>query len=217
MQSISPLFTRHMKILPYYPLLVYLFFLASCNHPDGQNHESTPDTAFRRGEFGYDLQFLQKQDSGLVVLFNGDAQVIVSPKYQAKVFTSTATGGRGLSFGWINYKVFDKTPGEHMNAYGGENRLWLGPEGGKYSLFFKPDSAMVFDNWKTPSPFDTEGWNLVSRDSTRVLMFKEMKLLNYAGTIIQLRVDRGIKILNRDEILRRTGIGANGSGKCSWL
>ena len=24
-----------------------------------------------------------------------------------------------------------------MNAYGGENRLWLGPEGGKYSLFFK--------------------------------------------------------------------------------
>ena len=69
-----------------------------------------------------------------------------------------------------------------MNAYGGENRLWLGPEGGKYSLFFKPDSAMVFDNWKTPSPFDTESWNLVSADSTQVRMSKEMNLLNYAGS-----------------------------------
>ncbi len=49
-----------------------------------------------------------------------------------------------------------------MNAYGGENRLWLGPEGGRFSLFFKPGDSMVFDHWKTPAAFDTEAWNVTS-------------------------------------------------------
>jgi len=98
-----------------------------------------------------------------------------------------------------------------MNAYGGENRLWLGPEGGKYSLFFKPGSAMVFDNWKTPPPFDTEGWNLTIRDSNQVFLFKEMNLLNYAGSVLRLRVDRRIQILNSLEINKRTGITTDDS------
>jgi len=187
-------------------LLLCTLFLFSCGHHNQQGPDTKPDSAFVKGQFGYDLQFLKKRDSGLVVLTNGDAQVIVSPKYQAKVFTSTTGGDRGPSFGWINYKVFDKTPDAHMNAYGGENRIWLGPEGGKYSLFFSPDSTMVFSNWKTPSPFDTESWNLVSRDSTHVVMFKEMKLVNYARTTMHMRIDRIIQILSRQEIFKRTGI-----------
>jgi hypothetical protein len=186
-------------------ILIYILLSASCHHGDGHPPGIDQDSSFRKGEFGYDLQFLQKQDSGLVVLRNGDAQVIVSPKYQAKVFTSTALGGHGFSFGWINYKVFGNKPDPHMNAYGGENRLWLGPEGGKYSLFFKPDSPMVFANWKTPPPIDTEGWNLRRKDSGTVSMFKEMSLINYAGTQLLLRVDRRIRILDRGEILKRTG------------
>mgnify|MGYP003476614098 FL=1 len=83
--------------------------------------------------FEKDLSFLQKYDS-VVVLSQGDARVIVSPKYQAKVFTSTT--GDGSSFGWINYAAFDAEPDPHMNAYGGENRIWLGPEGGPFSPLF---------------------------------------------------------------------------------
>jgi hypothetical protein len=70
------------------------------------------------------------------------------PKYQAKVFTSTP--GDGSSFGWINYKAFDAEPDPHMNAYGGENRIWLGPEGGPFSLFFARGFEMSFANWKIP-------------------------------------------------------------------
>ena len=72
----------------------------------------------------------------------------------------------GPSFGWVNYKAFSAEVNAHMNAYGGENRFWLGPEGGKFSLFFKPDSEMVIKNWKTPPPIDTESWHVVSKSES---------------------------------------------------
>ena len=196
------------RIIPFC-LFCFLFLCNGC-HP-AEHQTDSGDSVFSQGLFGYDLQFLQKQDSGLVVLKNGEARVIVSPKYQAKVFTSTATGDGGFSFGWINYKAFGNALDEHMNAYGGENRLWLGPEGGKYSLFFKPDSPMVISNWKTPAPIDVESWNIGRRDSNMVSMFKEMSLLNYAGTPLQLRVDRRIRILKKEDIITSMGIVNNDS------
>ena len=93
-----------------------------------------------------------------------------------------------------------------MNAYGGENRLWLGPEGGKFSLFFRPGAKMIFDNWKTPAPFDTEVWNVNGMDSQSVTMFKKMDLLNYAGTRLKLKVVRTISILSREQIFRQAGV-----------
>src|SRR6478752_624095 len=156
--------------------LLYLF-LTACSDPAANKQSGDPLPVFKEGEFGYDLQFLKKQDSALIVLTSGNSGVIISPKYQAKVFTSTANGDKGLSFGWINYKAFGKEDA-HMNAYGGENRLWLGPEGGKFSLFFKPGTKMIFHNWKTPAPFDKEAWNMNGMDSQSVTMSKTMDLLN---------------------------------------
>ena len=87
-----------------------------------------------------------------------------------------------------------------MNAYGGENRFWLGPEGGKFSLYFKPGSKMVFDNWKTPAPIDTESWSVTNKSDNAISLQKEMKLTNYKGTEMQLLVDRTIKMLDRQQI-----------------
>jgi hypothetical protein len=139
--------------------------------------------------------------------------VIVSPKYQAKVFTSTANGNEGQSFGWINYKAFGAPVDPHMNAYGGENRFWLGPEGGVFSLYFPKASEMVFENWKTPAPIDTEPWNVVSVTNKRVLLQKEMKLMNYAGTELHLTADREINILTKDNIAGKIDAELNDSIK----
>jgi len=192
-------------------LTSYILLYQACRHPDLTSQAPISDSSFSLGEFGYDLHFLKKWDSTLVVLKDGDAKLIVSPKYQGKVFTSTATGDRGLSFGWINYKVFGNGSDDHMHAYGGENRLWLGPEGGKYSLFFKPDSVMIYDNWRTPPAFDTEGWNLSQRDSNKITLSKDMNLTNYSGNRLSLRVDRGIKILNHQDIENCFGFHNNDS------
>lgn len=145
-------------------------------------------------DFEKDLAFLQKYDS-VVVLSQGNARVIVSPKYQAKVFTSTT--GDGSSFGWINYKAFDAAPDPHMNAYGGENRIWLGPEGGPFSLFFPRGFVMSFANWKIPAAFDTEPWELLSASDTMAALKKDMKLVNYLGTELSVSVSRKIQMLDK--------------------
>jgi len=178
------------------PVLVH-----SCTSPAGK-------VAFQPGSFGYDLQFLQGHDS-VVVLKNGDAKVIVSPRFQGKVFTSTAAGDDGRSFGWVHYKAFDGPADPHMNAYGGEDRLWLGPEGGRFSLFFAPGTKMEFANWKTPAPFDTEAWDVVSRTNETVDLRKDMQLVNYAGTHLSLSVDRRISILDRSAIDSLLGLASS--------
>lgn len=153
----------------------------------------------RSGGFKRDLDFLKKYDTGLVVLRSGDAEVVVSPRYQGKVFTSTEAGEGGTSFGWVNYKAFDTTDA-HMNAYGGEDRLWLGPEGGRFSLFFRPGAKMEFANWKTPAAFDAEAWQVARRSDSVVALKKEMSLQNYADSSLQLRIDRNIAILSKERI-----------------
>lgn len=156
------------------------------------------DTTFEKGSFGYDLSFLKSHDAVIVLSDSGDqARVIVSAKYQGKVFTSTASGSEGQSFGWVNYKAFTGAPNAHMNGYGGENRLWLGPEGGKYSLFFQKGAKMDFDNWKTPAAFDTEPWDVVSKNEKQVSLHKNMDLLNYAGSHLEISIERTISILPR--------------------
>jgi hypothetical protein len=155
--------------------------------------------------FQKDLDFLQKYDDSLIVLSRGKSKLIVSPKYQAKVFTSTA--GDGSSYGWINYKVFEAEPDPHMNAYGGENRIWLGPEGGPFSLFFPKGFLMDFANWKIPPAFDTEPWKLVYATDTNALMQKEMQLVNYSGTELFVKVDRKVTALDKpaiEQILKTT-------------
>lgn len=166
------------------------------------------------GTFGYDLDFLKKQDN-VIVLQSSDglAKAIVSPKYQGKVFTSTADGDNGKSFGWINYKAFNGKIDPHMNAYGGEDRLWLGPEGSKFALFFKPGTKMEFANWHTPAAFDHESWNLSGKNDKQVILTKDMKLQNYAGTELQLKVDRTIRLLGKDDIQKALDIQPDSSVK----
>jgi hypothetical protein len=194
-----------MKIYIFTLLTLIIMVMSSCINPNQKNIAKEDDqSSFKKETFGYDLYFLQQHDNNVVVLENGfdKAKLIVSPKYQAKVFTSTADGDNGLSFGWVNYKAFSGTPDPHMNAYGGENRLWLGPEGGKFSLFFKPNAPMIFGNWKTPAAFDTDPWTVSNKTKQSVSFRKDMQLSNYAGTHFNVLVERSIKILTNAEIAK---------------
>jgi hypothetical protein len=181
-------------------LLVLMFSIMSLGC-----HHSGDAPAFAPGTFGYDLNFLNRHDS-VVVLRSGESSVIVSPRYQGKVLTSTAAGDSGRSFGWVHYKAFSGPLDAHMNAYGGENRLWLGPEGGKFSLFFPPGAKMEFANWKTPAPFDTEAWDVLSSSPSAVELRKDMQLVNYAGTRLSLSIDRKISILDRAAVDSTLGV-----------
>jgi hypothetical protein len=172
----------------------------SCNDQQPTEKKPEAEPASARGTFAYDLHFLQQHDSGLIQLKAGNSAVLVSPRYQAKVFTSTAEGAKGKSFGWINYKAFSAPSDPHMNAFGGENRFWLGPEGGRYSLYFKKGDSMIFANWKTPPAIDTEEWEVATSDSASVSFKKNIELNNYTGSKLSISIDRSIAIQDRSDI-----------------
>lgn len=158
------------------------------------------NAAPQQGTFAYDKDFLMKHDSSLIELKSDKAYILVSAAYQAKVFTSSADGGEGKSFGWINYKAFKPELDPHMNAYGGENRFWLGPEGGKYSLYFKKGDSMVFDKWKTPAPIDTETWQVDKKDDRSVTLKKDIDIPNYVGTPLKMQVTRTVTMQDKSQI-----------------
>ena len=187
------------KKIDYLLLMVLSIMIVSCS---GNKKEKKMED-YAKGTFGYDLNYLSQKDDSLIVLSGdgGNSQIIVSAKYQAKVFTSTAAGLDGTSMGFVNYKFFDAGKvDEHMNGFGGENRFWLGPEGGKYSVFFKPDSTQVYDNWHTPQPFDIEPWQVTLVNKGNVSFKKEMEVTNYLGKVLKLQVDRSIALIERPEI-----------------
>ncbi len=194
----------------FYALPILLISFVACNSPETKEENKT----YTKGSFGYDLAFLQKYDS-VIVLKKGDALLIVSPKYQGKVFTSTADGLPGKSFGWINYKLFDGPLDEHINVYGGENRLWLGPEGAKFSLFFPKGAKMEFANWKTPAALDSEPWTTMGKNETSVKLQKDMQLVNYAGTVLNQLVKRKITILEKAETENLLQVNFN--TKIKWV
>ena len=69
-------------------------------------------------------------------------RIAVSGKYQARVMTS-AVEPHGASLGFVNRSFIDagKT-GTAFDNYGGEDRFWLGPEGGQYALYFPRRQAV---------------------------------------------------------------------------
>lgn len=158
----------------------------------------------RKGTFGYDLQFLKQYHKDLILLGDGSdagAQIIILPAYQGRVMTSTADGNGGMSFGWINYNLIDSNKDqEHFHAFGGEERFWLGPEGGQFSIFFKKGDPFDFDHWYVPKAIDTEPFILVSSTKTEANFQREMYLKNYSGFEFNLRVNRHIRLLSKTEI-----------------
>jgi hypothetical protein len=193
----------------YYKLVLFFiltFSLLTCIsrlRREEQAPDRTPRTnKLHKGTFGYDLSFLQKYDS-VVVLSDASkkAQVIVSPGMQGRVMTSTATGKYGKSYGWINYELIASRQYEpHINVFGGEDRFWLGPEGGQYAVFFKKGNPFDLTHWQTPAAVDTESFQVTSKMVDRVTLQKDIRVQNYTGFNFQLQVERKIRILSTTEV-----------------
>ncbi|MEY4611373.1 MAG: hypothetical protein RL246_1692 [Bacteroidota bacterium] len=159
--------------------------------------------------FGEDVEFLQKHLPDAIVLGakDSDAQIIVAPSLQGRVMTSTASGRDGASFGWLNYDlIVSGKSSPHMTAYGGEERFWLGPEGGQFSIYFKKGLPFTFANWQVPKEIDTEAFDLVSSTQSEAKFKKSMHFENYSGVALDLMVQRDIKVLSYSQINELLGV-----------
>lgn len=91
-----------------------------------------------------DVAFL-REHTPVIVLSDrtGSSKVALAPAWQGRVMTSTAAGDQGFSCGWINRELI--ASGKllpHINVFGGEDRFWLGPEGGTVLDFLRARSEI---------------------------------------------------------------------------
>ncbi len=157
-----------------------------------------PSPVYQAGTYGYDLAFL-KEKLNPVELANGEARLVVVPAYQGRVMTSSSDGLNGYSYGWINYSLVSSSEiVKNANPYGGEERIWLGPEGGQFSLYFSKESS----EWTVPSPLDHEPFVIEAMNSKSIVLGKELELTNYSGTRFSAKITRKITLLDSMEIVK---------------
>jgi hypothetical protein len=166
--------------------------------------------------FGDDVSFLRAHEKDVVVLSDntGKAQVVVSPKMQGRVMTSTTAGNDGPSFGFVNRELIKSGEvKQHITPLGGEDRFWIGPEGGQFSVFFAKGATFDLDHWFTPAPLDTQAWDVGERSSDRAMFRKSFQLTNYSGTKFDVKVDREVRLLAGNEAWNQLQLAPNGNVK----
>ena len=170
--------------------------------------------------FQDDVDFMS-QHTNIVLLENDGAAVAIAPDYQGRVMTSTVDREDGASFGWINRKVIEagilpeaEREGleAHIYIFGGEERFWLGPEGGQFALFFKPGTKFEFSDWTTPAAIDTEPFELSKQTETAAEFKRDCELTNYSGTKFQIGIQRTVTLLDSAAVAKALGAEALPAG-----
>jgi hypothetical protein len=164
------------------------------------------------GRFASDLAFLRAHTDIVLLSDSADGGIVaVAPAYQGRVITSTVGGSDAPSFGWIGRDAIASGVRQpHMNVFGGEDRFWLGPEGGQYALYFKPKDPFDLEHWQVPEPIDWGAWDIVERSSSAVRFRKQMTLVNYSGSQIVLDVYRTVRLLTAAAIASHLGQAPGG-------
>lgn len=172
---------------------------------------------YAKGSYGYDATFLKKHLQHTIELRNdAGARVLITADYQGRVMTSSANSDSGNSFGWLNYDLIASGGfKQQFNPVGGEERFWIGPEGGQFSFYFKKGDSFDIKNWQVPSFIDTVAYRVARSDSNSILFTHEAAFDNFSGTPFKIEVNRTISLLDEAALGKRlqSGIPEN----VSWV
>ncbi|MDO7172369.1 DUF6786 family protein [Mariniflexile sp. AS56] len=185
-------------------------FLVGCKSKESDKKVDNKDEA---GYISYadDVAFMKDYIDVLELTdASGKAKVAVSKALQGRVMTSSSSNNEGRSYGWINRALFkSKDTLEHINVFGGEERFWIGPEGGQFSIFFKKGSAFTLDDWYTPKLIDLEPFDVEKSATNAVTFSKKASLVNYSGFKFDFGIEREVKVLSTQEITKALGVELN--------
>ena len=158
-----------------------------------------PAPAASTSGFDADVAFLRRHVEVIVLQESpAGARLAVVPAWQGRVMTSTAGGASQASYGWLNEELIGSGQlRPHMNAFGGEDRLWLGPEGGQFAIFFRKGDPFDLEHWQTPALIDTEPWAVADRGPRQVAFRHRGHLVNHSGTPLDVQIDRTVRLLDR--------------------
>ncbi len=189
-------------------LVIIIITQTACTSSKKENNNYT------QGMYGYDRTFLTENNIETIELRdeNSGARVLVAPELQGRVMTSTAEGGDGTGFGWINYDLIESGKiNQQFNPFGGEERFWLGPEGGPFSTYFNQGDEQVFANWRVPPELDTKPFDLEKRTSNSVSFKKKLILKNASGTVMEAGVNRSVHLMKQAQAEEALGMALDSS------
>jgi len=82
----------------------------------------------------------------------------------------------------------------------GEERFWLAPEGGQFSLWFAPGKEQTLENWYTQPALNEGAWEVVRQEGQEsCTMRRRMQLRNASNTRFDLEVLRTVRLLAEDD------------------
>ena len=175
-----------------------------------------PVAATPAPQFADDVKFLAEHGPVIELETPEHGVLALSAKYQGRVMTS-AVARDGASLGYINrsFIAAGKT-GTRFDNTGGEDRFWLGPEGGQFGLYFTRGKPFELANWQAPAALQEGPWDVAEKSPTSVTFTHSVKLYNYSGTEFELDIKRTVRVLTSSEILSRLS-GVPGLGAVKWV
>ncbi len=194
-------------------VLCSALFLAACGQQKQRQQQGTqpgngPATVSRPENFGADVAFLKEHTETILLKDStSKAAIALAPAWQGRVMTSTVNGDAGRSLGWLNHDLIaDGKPQPHINAYGGEDRFWIGPEGSRNSFYFAPGDSFDLVHWQVPAPLDTEPFPVKSSTRASVIFERDMALTNHKGNTFNIKVTRTVTLIARRDIGNYLGL-----------
>jgi len=163
--------------------------------------------------FAEDVAFLKRHRETLVLVApRGEGRIAVVPELQGRVMTSSARGDGGNSFGFLKEEaIAARTFAKGINAYGGEDRFWVGPEGGQFSVFFPPGTReQTLASWQTPALIDTEAYAVLESGPSSVRFARPARLVNASGTTFDFELERTVEVLDAEAALAELGVAGQG-------
>ena len=160
--------------------------------------------------YAQERDFLAQHTRVIELTSHRGAHVAVCPDWQGRVMTSTCGGPQGPSFGFINHDFIRAGKLDpQFNNYGAEERMWLSPEGGQFSLWFKPGEPQDLNHWRTPPALNDGAFEVVALPSARECrLARRMQFQNASATSFDLDVARDVRLLGEGDLAALFGASA---------
>ena len=89
-------------------------------------------------------------------------EVLCAPSLVGRVLSSTFEASSGESLGWIGVEAIQSGPADPVfNNFGGEDRLWFGPEGSQFGLHFS-SKEQTFSHYRVQYGMSSQPYDIAS-------------------------------------------------------
>lgn len=145
------------------------------------------------------------RDDAIVFTGEGGSKVLVSPRLQGRIMTTKV--GSVESVGFVSVKTIEEGENHpNFNNFGGQDRLWLGPEAGQFGIYFEPGVELTRENWTVPADFDKGPFQVEKRNDGMALLTRDISVKNYSGTSFQVKAAREVGIILSGQMSKDLGV-----------